>query len=198
MTSLRNFLDGLIVVALYFAVCALVSDAHPAATKEAPMNIEPAVPKPVSAVIDVDWHHHTDRPTTASKAIIIIQVDGVPFALPELYWWDPAGEHWISAGSYLKLRFKEFQWLAIDRLVLASIPRPAATTARLWPRNDEATADLLGLVGLKITPEAVADWSDAQIEQAEDYAGAAHLQASDNAIEVPPLPDFLKPFEVQS
>jgi hypothetical protein len=197
MTHLRNFRDGLIAVALYFLLLA-ICEPVPAATKETTMNTPPAAPAPVRASVAIAWHHHDDRPTTPVKAIILIRPEGVPVALSELYDWDTVADHWISAGSYLKLRFKEFQWAAIEPVLAASVPRQLAAAPRLWPRSDEATADLLGLVGVKVTPEAVADWTDAQIEAAEDYAGAAHLQASDNDIEVPPLPDFLKGCEVQS
>lgn len=191
MTSLRNFRDGLIAVALYFAACALVSDAHPAHSKDTTMKIDTGV----------IWHAQDVTPTGPVEAIITIHppAAAAPVVLPELYMWDPAAEHWISSASHLKMRHKEFRWRDVAPLLPAiEIQQPYGAMARLWPRNDEATADLLGLVGVDVTPAIVADWTEAQIEQAEDYAGAAHLQASDNAIEVPPLPDFLKPFEVQS
>lgn len=163
------------------------------------MDTSPAAPSPFSAHPAVTWHHHDDRPTAPVKAIIVIHRGTTPIALAELYNWDDAQGHWISACTQLMIRQKEFLWAPIDALLQSSVPLPvAAATPRLWPRNEEATADLLALVGIVVPPVAIADWTDAQIEQAEDYAGAAHLRASDNDIEVPPLPAFLTGYEVQS
>lgn len=57
------------------------------------------------------------------------------------------------------------------------------------PVTTEVTHDLLGLV-MDIPPsiDDVAQWSDEQREQAADWAGAAHSNASDNDVEVPPSP----------
>lgn len=172
--------DGLAAVALYFAVCALVSDAHAAHFKDTTMKIN----------TDVIWHANDVEPVGAVEAIILIQppTTGAPVVLPQLYHWDPAAGYWIGSASHLKIRHKEFRWRDIAPL-LASVPAPAA-----WKTGEEATAELLGLVGIVVAPAIVADWTDAQVEQAEDYAGAAHLLASDNDIEVPPLPEFLTPY----
>lgn len=40
--------------------------------------------------------------------------------------------------------------------------------------------------------EEVEAWTPEQREQAENWAAAAHLEASDNDIDVPPKPDFIK------
>ena len=39
--------------------------------------------------------------------------------------------------------------------------------------------------------EAIASWSDEECEQAEDWAIACHYRASDNDVEVPPVPSWV-------
>lgn len=171
---------GLIAVALYFAACALVTDAHPAPRKDSTMNT-PASP----------WRPHTEQPTTQVKAIILIQPHGGdPVPLSELHVWVPSEGYWISASSHLKIRHTEFHWREVQPL-LETPPPPVA-----WPRDEEATADLLALVGIDVLPVTVVMWTDGQIRQAEDWASAAHLQAGDQKIEVPPMPEFLSKFAV--
>lgn len=65
-----------------------------------------------------------------------------------------------------------------------------------FKREEEASADLLTLVGVDVPLEIIACWTDEQIKQAEDWAAAAHLQASDNKLTVPPMPLFLRAFDV--
>lgn len=60
-----------------------------------------------------------------------------------------------------------------------------------WKRDDEVLSDILGLVSIEVTPAVVSTWSDEQCQQAERWAGAVHLRASDNVVRVPPKPDFL-------
>lgn len=64
-----------------------------------------------------------------------------------------------------------------------------------FQRNEEATAMLLELAAVDVTPEIVADWTDEQVQQAEEWAGAVHFRTSDNAIRVPPMPVFLRQFD---
>lgn len=58
-------------------------------------------------------------------------------------------------------------------------------------RDDAATVDLLSLVGVEVFEEDVALWTDEQVQQAENWASAMYLRASDNVISVPEKPDFL-------
>ena len=62
-----------------------------------------------------------------------------------------------------------------------------------WVRNDELAQAMLSLIGCTVGLELLADQPDDQIRAAMDYAGACHLQASDNDdVELPPMPFFLK------
>lgn len=182
MTSLRHFRDGLFVVAAYFAVCALVSDAHAAHLKDTPMNINTAV----------IWHAHDVEPVGVVEAIITIHppAASVPVVLPELYHWDPAGGYWISSASHLKIRHKAFRWRDVAPLL------PSAT-APAWRREEEVTADLLRQVGIVAPADAVAQWTEADLREAEDWASALYLWASDKDIVVPPMPEFLSQFAAE-
>lgn len=175
--SLRHFRDGLFLVAAYFAACALVSDAHPANRKEFPMEIH----------TDVVWHSHTAEPATRVKAIIILGTGTgqSKVVLSELYEWDADQGYWVSASSRLRLRHPIFSW----RDVAPLLPGAAAPT---WQRDEEATAELLSVVGIDIDGESVAFWQDHQVRDAEDWAAAVHLRASDGAVHVPPMPMFLR------
>lgn len=51
--------------------------------------------------------------------------------------------------------------------------------------------DLLLLVAVTVDEETVESWTPEQRKQAADWAGAMHIQASDNDIDVPPRPTFL-------
>ena len=55
----------------------------------------------------------------------------------------------------------------------------------------EVLVDLLGLVGVHRSADEVAEWSKDQRRQAEHWASATHLSASDNDVQVPARPDFL-------
>jgi hypothetical protein len=58
-----------------------------------------------------------------------------------------------------------------------------------WERDDQATADLLELGSDKIGHlHIIGTWTDAQCREAEAWASARHFRASDNDIEVPPMP----------
>lgn len=75
---------------------------------------------------------------------------------------------------------------------LLKIPAPAP---RVWARNNEATGDLLSLTGEgSLVPRAAIDtWTDEQCQEAEQWAGAAHLNASDNDdVVVPPIPAHVR------
>jgi hypothetical protein len=51
--------------------------------------------------------------------------------------------------------------------------------------------DLLGLAEVKVTEAEVMSWSKGQRRQAEHWASATHLRASDNDVPVPDQPDFV-------
>ena len=59
-------------------------------------------------------------------------------------------------------------------------------------RDDSATVDLLGLVGVDVYEEDVAQWTEEQVKEAENWASAAYLSASDNTLKMPPKPKFLE------
>jgi len=64
-----------------------------------------------------------------------------------------------------------------------------------WRRDDMCTHSLLGLTGEgELVPlEAIRKWTNAQCREAEQWAGAVHLQASDNDdVSVPPCPAHVK------
>jgi hypothetical protein len=64
------------------------------------------------------------------------------------------------------------------------------------PSAPSVLRDLLLLVGVTVDEETVAGWSVEQQRQAEEWAGATHLSASDNDdVVIPPRPDFLEPEE---
>jgi len=60
----------------------------------------------------------------------------------------------------------------------------------------QVISDILGLVGVIVTPKHVMGWTPVQRVRAERWAAASYLQASDNdGIVVPEMPKFLKPYE---
>lgn len=189
MTTLRNFRDGLIAVAAYFAVCALTCDAHAATRKDSAMSIATPFLTPAKNPALSRWHPHTDEPNETTRAIILIQPkDADPVMLPELYVWDVAEGYWISASSHLKIRHKEFYWAEL-------YPMLENAAAPSWQRDEDATVDLLWKVGLDVSPATVFMWTDAQVRQAEDWAAVEHLRNGNVIIEAPPMPEFLSKFE---
>lgn len=58
-------------------------------------------------------------------------------------------------------------------------------------RQDAVTSSLLLLVGIDAPVRLVATWTDDHVRDAEKWAGAVHLKASDNIVRVPPRPCFL-------
>jgi hypothetical protein len=71
-----------------------------------------------------------------------------------------------------------------------------STDADAWERNDQGTYMLLCLVGgHSVTPEAISAWSDEECQQAEAWAGACHLHASDHDdVVVPPMPEHVRKY----
>lgn len=51
--------------------------------------------------------------------------------------------------------------------------------------------DVIALAGLVVPVEDIKKWSQEEIDRAVEWAGAVHLDASDNDVDVPPKPEFL-------
>lgn len=67
---------------------------------------------------------------------------------------------------------------------------PLATTL---PRAEESTRDLLALVGVEVSADEIAEWSDWKLNKAEDWAGSVLLHK--NAGTAPmPKPAFLNEY----
>lgn len=62
-----------------------------------------------------------------------------------------------------------------------------------WTRDDSALVDLFDIAGDRVlTLGVVEQWTDEQCKAAEDWAFALHFQASDNDVEVPPIPPHVE------
>jgi hypothetical protein len=62
--------------------------------------------------------------------------------------------------------------------------------------DEGVTVSILSLVGVTVDEAVVAGWNAEQRLQAVDWAGAIHLQASDNDdVEVPEMPEFLEEYQ---
>lgn len=53
-------------------------------------------------------------------------------------------------------------------------------------------SDVLGLVEVEVTPQAIALWTDMERLLAYDYAIRGHLRASDNLVRLRPMPHFVR------
>lgn len=74
--------------------------------------------------------------------------------------------------------------------------RDTLTVAAVMQREEEAIADLLSRVGVRITPADMADWTGLQWAQAEKWASTAYLWDPKWPKPCPAMPDFLAPFAV--
>lgn len=70
-------------------------------------------------------------------------------------------------------------------------PHDADCPTLLAPVSPQTLVDLLGLVCVTVTEETVCGWTEEQRRQAERWASATHLSASDNDVVVPNRPGFL-------
>lgn len=61
----------------------------------------------------------------------------------------------------------------------------------LAPATDEELADLLSLANVDVPSEIIQGWTQEQRDEAEAWAAATALAASDNPVAVPPRPSFL-------
>lgn len=88
-------------------------------------------------------------------------------------------KNWKPIGQPLKMK---------SRKKAGSYPNP------IYAYDDELTpfVDILGLVGITVSVDTVRNWSPLQRMQAEDWAAKTHLAASDNDVDVPSQPEFLK------
>jgi hypothetical protein len=63
-------------------------------------------------------------------------------------------------------------------------------------RDDIVLSDILCLVGVEVTPEVIATWSDDDCEEIEHWASSTYLRASDNyGVKIPPEPKFLQQYK---
>lgn len=62
-----------------------------------------------------------------------------------------------------------------------------------FKRDDSATVDMLHHVGVtNVFEEDVAEWTDAQVQEAENWASAAYLDSFNyNKIDLPKKPSWL-------
>ncbi len=60
--------------------------------------------------------------------------------------------------------------------------------------TSETLADILGLVDVLVTAAEIDGWTDLERVDAQVWATAVHLRASDNVLHVPPKPAFLQGF----
>lgn len=69
-----------------------------------------------------------------------------------------------------------------------------------WKRDDKATRDVLSLTGQGacVPLNAIQNWTDWQCQQAEAWAGAVHLHASDNDdVFVPTIPPHVETWDTE-
>lgn len=79
--------------------------------------------------------------------------------------------------------------LACTRQELPGEPAPPIQ------RDDSVGVTCLSLAGITVDEAIVATWTEDQFWEAIDWSSAVILEASDNIIEVPPLPAFLVPYQ---
>jgi hypothetical protein len=64
-------------------------------------------------------------------------------------------------------------------------------------RDDTVLSDILSLVGIEASSDQIAQWTDTQCEDAEEWAACTHLRANDHYdVKVPKEPEFLEPYKV--
>lgn len=110
-------------------------------------------------------------------------------------WTAEAGdrrEELVKAGALILAEIER-----LDRAAAATDQAVDLPAGDPWTRDPESTQGLLTLVGLEPSLDTIATWTDEQCQQAEAWAAAAHVNASDNDdVVVPPRPAFLpKPWE---
>lgn len=93
--------------------------------------------------------------------------------------WQEYADTWAAIERRVRAETCEHRWLA----------GPEADAPE-WTRDDEITFLTLLLVGGHgVTEAVVATWTDEQCREAEDWAVASHLHASDHDdVVVPPMP----------
>ncbi len=127
----------------------------------------------------------------ALKGYAIVAIDG----RGELYY----GADWIECTNSEAARMADkLSGMASHiRQALKGRADPVLD-AKQRPGDAEVTADLLGLVGISVSSEIVSVWTEEQVQAAEDWAAAAHLEASDNDVKAPPMPGFLRPYGAEA
>lgn len=107
---------------------------------------------------------------------------------PPNIWCDEAGTATVEDGSVARAALAANAVLDVTQ---AAIVADGSTDAdQPWERNDELTLSVLYLVGGHSVPlSAIKQWTDQQCREAEEWAGAVHLHASDNDdVVIPPKP----------
>lgn len=96
-------------------------------------------------------------------------------------WYERFESHYDASLDHNGKNWQEAQAYAAE-----------TTTAELGPEPDmQVVVDLLSLVGVRETVDTVARWRVEQRRQAAEWAGAVHLDASDNVgVDIPQRPDF--------
>lgn len=134
-------------------------------------------------VIDTLWMarryadgRRTSSPTTVNKAIdelnqLGIRIPPDPTLLDANYARDGGFGFWRDGKFTLE---------------------PHGTTFEPQETSFEVAAGLLPLAGKTLSKEAWDSWTKEQREAACDWAGATHLRASDNDVDVPPTPEWVE------
>jgi len=60
-----------------------------------------------------------------------------------------------------------------------------------FERDDNTTVDLLSEVGVNVYEEDIADWTDKQVQEAENWASAMYASTF-SGVEVPPRPEWIE------
>ena len=107
-------------------------------------------------------------------------------------YWQPSPEELaaLNAGNPLFLSF----WGATHPPVAVGVEAIAPEADEPWTRNNERTLTLIYLCGGHSVPaSAIAAWSDAECQAAEEWAAREHLHASDNdEVERVPMPACIR------
>ena len=72
---------------------------------------------------------------------------------------------------------------------------PAESEVPAEDNSPETTRDILGLVERDVPLAVVAGWTEHKRKLAGDWAGALHLLASDNDVNIPPEPSWVQRYD---
>jgi hypothetical protein len=144
------------------------------------------------------FQHSEDAP--ASKAVMCslgepfgpqdLPNEGCPLYMPSEHFYQAtireAARYWNEYACALTTT-RDLNARTVDR-------DQALTQGQPWTRENERTLVVLLLVGgHDVTAQVVAAWTDAECQQAEEWAMREHLHASDNdQVERVPMPACVK------